>query len=283
MEWMTVTSRQNPIVKEVCGLTEKKNRTRSGTFRFDGVKLLGEAIDARLTLSRVIFREDTEERVLPMIESAIERGLLRERDVLRVGESVFEKLSEERAPEGVITVAAMPSAMHETKDAQSVCESVRTGERILLAESLRDPGNLGTVVRSCYALGIDRLVLTSDCADLYNPKTIRAAMGAIFKLPTVTVRAEDIGECIGALRASGRRVFATALDSRAVSIADVGLESGDCFLIGNEGHGLSATACEACDGTVIIPMREGAESLNAAAAAAICIWETVRADKGGCR
>lgn len=280
MEAIIVTSRQNPIVKDVCALIDKKNRTKSGLFRFDGIKLLEEAIDARLGMKYIIFREDLRDKADPLINRALSLGLVEPRGIICVNAPVFEKISEERAPEGIITVAKMKKDLHMNADTDNICKFVKNNESILIAESLRDPGNLGTVIRSGYALGIDKLVLTSDCADIYNPKTIRAGMGSIFKLPTVTVSNASLADCIRLLRASGRKVYATALDEKSVDISSIKIEHGDCFLIGNEGHGLSQDAIDACDGSVIIPMREGAESLNAAAAAAICIWETVRS-RGG--
>lgn len=270
MEKQVIRSRQNPLVKFVCGLSEKKKRVESGLFRFDGVKLLGEAIASGMTIKHVVYREDAEQRLCGLLECVSDVSV-------PVCAEVFDKISEERAPEGVITVAQMPRALHAYAEAEDIGESVGAGERLLIAESLRDPGNLGTVIRSCFALGIDKLVLSSDCADIYNPKTIRAAMGAIFRLPTVTVEADRLCDAVGALEAQGRRVFAAALDDRSVSITDMSLRAGDCFVIGNEGHGLSEKTVAACTSSVIIPMRAGAESLNAAAAAAICIWETVRA------
>ena len=273
MEQNIVTSRQNPIVKDVCGLAEKKKREKNGLFRFDGFKLFGEAIDASMTLERVIYREDVADRAGELISKAIAKGCCTKNAAVCVSGAVFEKISEERAPEGVICVARMPHELHKTYTGKE-CEL--EGKRLLLAQSLRDPGNLGTVMRSCFALGIDRLILTSDCADIYNSKTVRAAMGAIFKLDTTFVAPDELTGVINTLKSSGRRVYAAALAENAVSIDKAVISKGDCFVIGNEGHGLSADVVSACTAPVIIPMREGAESLNAAAAAAICIWETVR-------
>ncbi len=274
MKRLVITSRQNQLVKTVCGLAEKKKRTESGLFRADGVKLLQEALNADMDIRYVVCREDTESCISPIAERA---GA----DTLAVvSEAVFDKISEEKAPEGVVTVCAMPQALHARAEAETCARLIQNGEKILLAESLRDPGNLGTVMRSCFALGIDRLILTSDCAELYNPRTLRAAMGAIFRLPTLTV-SDSLTELISALRKNGRRVFATALHTEAKTLGELRIREGDCFVIGNEGHGLSEETVEACTGAAVIPMREGAESLNAAAAAAICIWETVRADKSG--
>ena len=268
-----ITSRQNPQVRAVCALAEKKKRRECGLFRFDGVKLFVEAIAAQIEIESVFVRDPIADGVAEALHRAVESGCLREESIVAVSESVFEKISEERAPEGIVTVAHCPTALHARADREL---SIRADERILIAESLRDPGNLGTVMRSCAALGIDRLILSDDCAELYNPKTVRSAMGALFRLPTLTVAEGELSTLIETLRKQGRRVYATALREDARKIGELTLRSGDCFVIGNEGHGLSEETIAACDATAIIPMREGNESLNAAAAAAICIWETVR-------
>ncbi|MBE6536197.1 MAG: RNA methyltransferase [Ruminococcaceae bacterium] len=266
-----ISSRQNPLVKFVCGLAEKKNRRESGLFRFDGIKLLGEALSSDVKIKYVVCKSPMNDVLRRVVDTALSEGRITPDTVLEVSDSVFEKMSEEKAPEGVITVAHALSSLHE------VGEFIPSKEKkILIAESLRDPGNLGTVMRSCYALGIDRLIITDDCADIYNPKTIRAAMGAVFKMRTQSVEAEMLPSFIGELVGDGRRVYATALAENSRNIGEIRLAAGDCFVIGNEGHGLTDGVIRACSDCVIIPMREDAESLNAAAAASICIWETVR-------
>lgn len=269
MERQMISSRQNPLVKFVCGLADKKQRNREGLFRFDGVKLLREAILSGIDVKYIVYRATATGAIEELIAEA---ESTRDVKAIAVSESVFEKISEERSPEGVITVARMPD-IHKSRREYAIGRS----ERLLIAESLRDPGNLGTVIRSCYALGIDTLVITDDCAELYNQRTVRAAMGALFRQRTVSVPAAELGELIAELRSEGRRVYATALSRSSVDIGDAPLRAGDCFVIGNEGHGLTSATVEACTASVIIPMREDAESLNAAAAAAICIWETVKA------
>lgn len=270
MERQIISSRQNPYVKQICALSDKKRRVQSRRFRFDGVKLLVEALSSGVELESVICSESCDARVMQTVERAIQNGSLPESALIMVTQSVFDKLSEQSAPEGVIGVARYLDDLH------TAANGLPSG-RILIAESLRDVGNLGTVMRSCYALGIDALILTDDCADIYNPRTIRAAMGAVFKLHTLTVAADKLPSFIGQLRAAGRCVYAAALGEDSKSIGDIRLGREDCFVIGNEGHGLSEETVKACTASVIIPMREDAESLNAAAAAAICIWETVRA------
>ena len=145
------------------------------------------------------------------------------------------------------------------------------GKRVLMLESVRDVGNMGTIIRSARAFGIDVLVMSSDCADLYNPKTVRAAMGALFTQRIVAI--ESISSLVLAMRSAGARVFAAALQRDAKKLGEIELKRGDAILIGNEGHGLSAKAISSCDECVYIPMESGSESLNASIAASVCMWE----------
>jgi TrmH family RNA methyltransferase len=145
------------------------------------------------------------------------------------------------------------------------------GKRVLMLESVRDVGNIGTIIRSARAFGIDLLVISTDCADLYNPKTIRASMGALFTQRIVVL--ESISSAAFALRSNGSRVYAAALVRDAKKLGEIELKMGDAILIGNEGHGLSQESVNACDECVYIPMEAGSESLNASIAASICMWE----------
>lgn len=270
-----VTSRQNPTVKRLCALLEKKARRRERLFRFDGIKLLCEAAAKGVDIELVALCESVDESVKERVCGLIDSGRLDGERIICVSEQVFEKISEESSPEGVITVARFIEDKHRELDNPEEY-SLDAKERILVAESLRDPGNLGTVVRSAAALGIDRLIITDDCADVYNPKAVRAAMGGLFTLKIDVVRTSELPKLILRLRALGRRIYATAFTDNAVKIGSFELDRADAFIIGNEGHGLSEAVIAAASGVAIIPMAEGNESLNAAAAAAICIWETVR-------
>ena len=266
-----IFSRQNKQVKLVCSLERKKAREESGLFRFDGIKLCLEALS-----------KGVEPEYIFVCESRLNEitARLGKRDVVVVSDEVFSKISEEKAPEGIITVARMLDNLHKTTHfvgGGEFDELADKGEKVFLLEAIRDPGNLGTIIRTAASLGIDRIVMTSDCADIYNPKTIRAAMGALFMLRTDVIEDGRTEEYISALRRSGRRVFAAALRNNAVSVNELRVEKSDVFVIGNEGHGLSDSTIDACDSAVIIPMREGCESLNAAMATGILMWEISRA------
>ena len=274
-----ITSRQNPTVKRICALLDKKSRRVEGLFRFDGIKLFGEALDCGLKVRYAVLSSGASDEIRARVERAVADRRLEGSALILVSDAVFEKISEERSPEGIITVAELPRERHRELDAEAAdTYCVQKSERILIAEALRDPGNLGTVIRSCAALGIDRLILSGDCADLYNPKAVRAAMGGLFRLNVDIIPVQAMPAAIASLRRGGRKVYAAALGRDALEIGAIGLSRGDCFVIGNEGHGLCEHTINACDACAVIPMRAGCESLNAAAAAAICIWETVKAD-----
>ena len=190
-----ITSRQNPTVKRICALLDKKARKKERLFRFDGIKLLGEAVKKGVRIELLAVSEAVSEGVWLQISSLIECGAIAKEKIIYVSEQIFDKMSEENAPEGVITVARFIEERH--KVISSVEQySIGREERILLAESLRDPGNLGTVIRSSAALGIDRLIITDDCADLYNPKTVRAAMGGLFSLDIDVVAQSELSALI---------------------------------------------------------------------------------------
>ena len=271
-----ITSRQNPTVKRVCALLEKKERETSGLFRFDGIKLFLEAVDCGLDIDGVYIKESAWESICSRASAGLS-VLPRER-IICVSDAVFDKMSEERAPEGIITVAKHIDKFRKIDTIINI--SVPSADKsVLLVESVRDPGNLGTVIRSAAALGVGRIVMSADCADVYNPKTIRAAMGGLFRADILRIDVSLMPEYISRLRESGRRVFAAALDPNALMLGEFETARGDCFVIGNEGHGLSREVIGACDRSVMIPMHEGCESLNAAAASVILMWEMQRANK----
>ena len=247
-----ITSRQNPLIVRLSKLSDKKARDNEGLFRLGGVKLLDEAKKSRITL-RYIF-------ALPEMT-----GRIGDTDavVYEVTEDVLMKLTDEKAPQGIVAFAAkfptlpLPSELPESF-------------RALLLSSIRDPGNLGTMIRTAYAFGIDRIFISRDSADIYSPKVIRAAMGTIFR-QAITI--SDELDTVESLKKAGCAVYAAALRPDAKEVGSFALPERVCFAVGNEGHGLSDELISAATGTAIIPMIDGCESLNAAGAAGILSWE----------
>ena len=268
-----IRSRQNKNIVELCKLTDRKAREATKTFRFDGIKLLEEAIKNDVEICAVFLASSAQERVLnglcasfgKLYEDKIEKCFV-------VADDIFDKISEEKSPEGVITIAKYIDKLQKNATIyNSVHFSEMKNEHIVLLESVRDPSNVGAIIRSAAAIGVDRLILSSDCADIYHPRAVRASMGTLFNQRID--RVGDLAATVAELRESGRRVFAAALDDRALSLGRFEILAGDAVVIGNEGHGLSAGVIAACSDSVIIPMSERAESFNAAVAASILMWE----------
>ena len=273
-----ITSRQNRRVVELVKLDDRRAREKTRTFRFDGVKLLCEALRRGVEPESVFLRVGTADRVGARMEelygcSLSEVGC----PVFGVEDSLFEKISHENAPEGGITVAKYLDNTHNFIMIYQEDEiDARKDAPVLLLESVRDPLNVGAIIRSAAALGVGRLIMSADCADLYHPKTLRAAMGPLFSMPIT--RVEDLAGTVTALRQSGRRVYAAALDDTAIRLGsrefDAEREGHPVgAVIGNEGHGLSESVIAACDRGVCIPVEADTESLNAGVAAALIMWE----------
>lgn len=264
-----ITSRQNRIVVDTVKLGEKKARESVGLFRFDGVKLLEEALLKGVAIKRILLCRSKADAILQRIGAYEDK--LEGAAVSVLEDSVFSKVSEESAPEGVICVAEFPRHHVRRAGAEELSGVAKDkSRRVLLLESVRDPGNMGSVMRSAAAFGVDTMAISRDCADVYNPKTVRGAMGALFKMNIFVF--EDIKEAIECLRSNGRKVYAAALDKSAVRLDEVSFDKGDAVVIGNEGHGLTPETVSACDKSLYIPMEEGSESLNAAIAASVIMW-----------
>ena len=266
-----ITSRQNRLVVETGKLCDRKTRAAQGKFCLDGVKLFGEAVEKGVSISRVFLAESKTSRTMAELQKLANAKALENATVHILTDEVFAKLSAEQAPEGIIAVADFPT-FHTTgdKSREMLREVSRGNGGILLLESVRDPGNVGTILRSAAAFGIECVVVSEDCADIYNAKTVRGAMGALFRMRIAAF--SDITEAVSQLREDGRRVLAAALDPTALRLGPSVLTRRDCVVIGNEGHGLSAATVSACDRSLYIPMEAGSESLNAAIAASVILW-----------
>ena len=151
---------------------------------------------------------------------------------------------------------------------------LKSDERAIILSSIRDPGNLGSVIRSAVAFGTEHIILSEDCVDLYNSKTVRAAMGSFFKIKATIV--SDLVSTISLLRENGRAVYAAELRPGAVSLSDIDTSPCDIVVIGNEGHGIPEDVSKACSASVYIPISENTESLNASVAAGVLMWEFSR-------
>ncbi len=273
-----IVSRQNRRIVSLCKLSDRKEREATRRFRFDGVKLFSEAVLRGVPLDGVFVRESSASRVAERLKEMTGISLEELKcPIFLVGDSLFDKISEENAPEGVICVAEYIDKFHKMYIIRKEDVDELPRGPILLLESVRDPLNVGAIIRSAAALGVGHLILSRDCADLYHPKTLRAAMGTLFTMPVT--RVENLVSTVEALRESGRNVYAAALDENAARLGEQPLVYGDCMVVGNEGHGLSEEVIAACTRSLYIPMQAGTESLNAGVAAALLMWELCRVEK----
>lgn len=253
-----IESRDNSRVKEYVKIaTSRKQRELSGKFAIEGVKLLGEALRCGLLVEQVFVTEEC-------LKSHSELNVMLEKcpKVLEISAGVEGKISQSQSPQGVY-------ALCKRLDKPENIVKIDSNGSYLALWDLQDPGNVGTILRGADAMGLSGVILSRNCCDLYNLKTIRAAMGSLFRMPVLVTDLNTF------LKESGLRSYAAVVTSNARNATQVDF-SGSIVVIGNEGNGLSKEQAAACDERITIPMRGNAESLNAAMAATILMWEMAR-------
>ena len=259
MEYTGITPRKNPSVTDAVKLKDKKNRDRLGLFYAEGYKLLEEVISAKIPVNKLFFTESALQTYPALIEKSGENC-----EKFLVSDEVYGKLTDEKAPQGLFFCAKTPERL--LPDGSSL----RDGGFVILDE-VQNPQNLGAIIRSAFALRADKIVITNGCADPYGPKALRAAMGAIFR--SKLYFAENAFGFIEELEKNGCRTICTRLSKDSEKLGSFEFKAGDSIVIGNEGHGVGDMTAKVCAHSLYIPMNDGAESLNAACAAAITIWE----------
>ena len=251
----TITSRHNALLIHLRKLCSSRSyRRRCGEYACDGVKLLDEALRWNAPIKTVLLSEGVEAPALP---DGVRAAYL--------SEELMRFVSPAETPQGALFTAAIRGC--------APPERLPAG-RYLALDGVQDPGNVGTVIRTADAFACDAVFLVGACADLYNPKTVRATMGAVFRQQVWTCTAEELGRL---LRESGIPLLGAALRGDTVPLGEAKL-SGCAVAVGSEGGGLSEELLAYCKATVRIPMRERCESLNAAVAASVLLWEMARSD-----
>ncbi len=252
----TITSRTNERVKEISALcSDASLRYEKGACVLFGAKLCGEALRLGAKLNEVWFTKSANESCYSLSE-LIENA---EKTVL-MSDGVEEKLAYLKTPTGVLAVAKIP-----------VSGENQSAKRRVILSAVQDPANVGAIIRTAAALGIEEVVLSGDCADAFSPKALRASMGAAFAVGIRTCnRVEDE---IQTLQEKGVLCVATALSKNSVPISEIDKSKSIALIIGNEGSGLSDAIIGRCDVSAIIPITDRVESLNAASASAIAMWE----------
>ncbi len=257
-----IKSKDNALVKEIAKLsTSAKMRRESGLYVCEGVRLCCDAVLSGVRIKYFLYTAEAYEKNK---ESASAVCQAADR-CYEADKTVFRKMCDTDTPQGFLCVIQ--------KDSGSILKEVKKGLRYAALERIQDPSNLGTILRTAEAMGLDGVILSSDCCDIYSPKVVRGSMGAVFRLPFMT--AEDFTGYVGNLGEIGIRTYAST-PRNAKSVNDIDFSEGGVMLIGNEGNGLTDKTIAACTERVMIPMKGRAESLNASAAAAILLYQLTK-------
>ncbi len=257
-----ITSKNNERVKNAVKLREKdKFRKSEGVFFIEGARLCADAALSSIEIKEMYVTEDAISKYqdyIRLVEGKAERSFI-------VSDEVAEKLGDTKNPQGVFCVCKM-------LDKNTNIGKIKYNGKYIALENVSNPSNFGAVIRTAEAVGLDGVIVSGGC-DIYNPKSQRAAMGSLFRLDVIEV--DDLPMFLNELAGKGMKIYAGVPDSNAEKITAVNMQGGVVSVIGNEGNGISAETC-AVSVPVTIPMQGRAESLNAAAAASIIIWEMMR-------
>jgi len=288
-----ITSKTNPQVKEIKKLfSSSKRRNEEGLFVVEGARMVEEV--PHELLKQIYVTEGFMKRRKDIAGEAL-LEILKGDNVEVVTEDVYKAITDTVTPQGIMAVVKQPEYSLEkilseadkhkkiievsanledgairvsdkqiNKGNQSDCENIQ----FVLLDDIRDPGNLGTIVRTSEAAGVKAIIMSPGCVDIFNPKVIRSTMGSIYRVPFVVC---ELPDAIGNLKKTGVGVYGAALEG-SVSYKDVEYGKKNAFIIGNEARGISEKVLGLTDGNIRIPMQGKVESLNAAISLAVLLF-----------
>ena len=261
---MTVTSKDNQWVKEWRRLNDSaKYRRETGLFALEGARLCADAMRSDVTLKVVLYTSSA----LAVYGNVVEPLLACADTVVEISPELSRHMSDTINPQGVFCIAKM-------LDNSLIIDKINIMGFYGALEDIQDPGNLGTVIRTAEAFGLDGILLSDGCCDVYNPKVLRSSMGGVFRMPLL--RVGNMTRAVADLQDKGMTAYACVVDAKATPITAAAFAPGSVAVIGNEGNGLREETVAACDQAITIPMNGRAESLNASMAAGIILWEMTR-------
>lgn len=246
---MKITSTSNDRIKFLKTLKSKKGRNENGLYLIEGKRAVLDAINHNVRFKSVLVEEGRDFN----IDSDCE--------IIEVSRKIIEALSDTSSPEGIIAEAYIPDLSFDIKKIKGL---------VIFLDRLQDAGNLGTIIRTADALGAGAVVLSEECVELFNPKTVRATMSSIFNIPIML--ACDSIETLQAMKDAGYTIYSAALDGEDFNSVKNIDNNKSCIIIGNEGNGICDEILSFSDKKITLTMRGGAESLNAAIAAGILIY-----------
>ena len=247
---MIITSKDNEIIKNIKKLKEKKYRLDS--YIVEGIKMVKEAISENQEIELIAIREDFK---IDFDTKKIK--------IVTISNKIFNDISDVKTPQGILAVIK--------KNQNNQIET--NSDYILALDSLQDPGNMGTIIRTADSANINQIIINKTTVDPYSPKVIRSTMGAIYR--TNIIEVEDLKATLKEMQSNGFQIITTDLKATQ-SIYDINYNNKTVVVIGNEANGVSQEILQIADKKVIIPMLGKTESLNASIAASIMIYEYVR-------
>lgn len=256
-----ITSRENSLIKLVCSLQNSaKARKENGLFVIEGLRIARDAFDNSIRFDKLIVSETAINKYRDEIADFVKNS----NECYRIPDSLFKKISDTTSPQGIIALAEIP---------KNDTGSIDPKGRYVALENVADPSNLGAISRTCEALGVSGIILTSGGCDPYSPKCIRASMGTLLRMPIIIF--DDFAK---ELCGSALKTYSCVVDSVAAPIGSINFTDGSIVIIGNEANGITEKTKTATDYRITIPMSGRAESLNASVAAAIAVWEMMKND-----
>lgn len=258
-----ITNKNNNTLKYITQLNKNaKNRRTEKAFVTEGIRLCYDAYLSGCTIKITIISETLCDKK----NEKVEKILSKSEKVYLVSDKILSDISDTKTPQGIICVI-------KSLDKYSSFDKIIQNGRILALEDIQDPNNLGTILRTAEAFGIDCVILTKGCCDIFSPKVVRGSMGAVFRQPFIIV--DTLDEIINAYNKVGT-TYATVLSSTASILGTSYFDKNSLVVIGNEGNGIKETTQNICKEHLFIPMNGKAESLNASVAASIIMWEMVK-------
>lgn len=268
---MHISSRDNPKIKQYIKLAaSKKYRNEMGMFVLEGARSCGDAFDMwqqeKLDITACFATPKALEKYGDYIKT---EWFLQHDRFFTIDEDIAVKMSDAQFPQGIFIAARK-------LDNTLSADRLKADGKYLILDNLQDPGNVGTLLRTADAVGIDAVIMCNDCCELYNPKVLRSAVGSVFRVTTMI--ADDLETVAELLKSKGIKLFASVIDKDAVSVTEAGFRGGCAVVLGNEGSGMSGEDAALCDERITIKMHGNINSLNVATAGSIILWEMCRGD-----
>lgn len=258
----TITSSSNKVIKDIKLLHKKKDRWKKKRFFIEGIRSIDQCIKSNGKIEYIVYSKDLLSKDGEDFLSDIKN---KDYDFYEVPEKIFKSISDTDNPQGILAVIKFNEYL--------LNDIFKENNFLIILDKVQDPGNLGTIIRTADAFGANGVIVTSGCVDVYNPKTIRSTMGSIFQIPIVYI--DDIIEAIDILKGKNINIISSSLDTDKYSY-DIDFKSDCALVIGNEARGISGEVIDVSDKLVKIPMNGRAESLNAAIASGVLMYEVLR-------